>query len=198
MPALPTVTTRQRWLVPVLIVVVALTVSGGLLARELYQAPGGAPEHPAEPPAQGSSPQQQPGSPIVRVAQSAARHPQGDEVRALLQDYFDAINQGNYQLWTTTVIPEWVRNKPEQEWLAAYRSTTDGNILLYRIEALAGQRLRVLVGFTSTQKPDDAPAALPVGCIRWHLALPAVKVRGQWKLDRVPAGLTPVNTRCDR
>lgn len=187
----------QRWLVPVLVVVLALTVSGGLLAREWYQPAENTGERAAVPSKQGPvPPQQQPGSPIVRLAQSAARHPQGDEIQALLQDYFDAINQRNYQLWTTTVIAEWVRNKPKQEWLSAYRSTTDGNILLYRVEALAGQRLRVLVGFTSTQKPADAPVTLPASCIRWHLALPAVKVHGQWKLDKVPAGLTPVNARC--
>lgn len=191
--------TRQRWLAPILVVVVALTVSGGLLAQEFYRTGRG------DGTASGAStavsapsslpPRRQPGPATVELTPDAAAHPRGNEIRALLQDYFHAINRHDYQLWTTTVTGQWVRSKPEGAWREGYRSTRNGNILVYRIDATAGQRLRVLVAFTSTQNPADAPPSLPVGCIRWHLALPAVLVAGEWKLAK-PTDTTPQRSRC--
>lgn len=190
--------TRLRWLVPLLVVVAALTVGSGLLARQWYgSAPSTGERETAPSSSRTSVPRQQPGSPVVRLARSASQHPEGDEVRALLQDYFNAINQRDYKLWTTTVVGKWAHNKPAGEWLRSYSSTKDGNIVLYRLQALGDRRLRAFVAFTSTQDPQDAPVTLPVRCIRWHLALPVVRVGGQWRLDQGPPGLTPVNARCE-
>ncbi|SFO86388.1 hypothetical protein SAMN05421810_101228 [Amycolatopsis arida] len=185
------------WLVPALVVVVSLAVGGGLLARELYRPP----EQPvdaviATPTSTPLPPDQQPGSPMVRLARGAATHPEGEPVRRLLQAYFDAINGRNYERWKTTVTVERVAVKPKREWLTEYRSTRDGNILVYRIETAPQGRLQVLVAFTSTQDVADAPPGLPATCVHWRLALPVLREGGQWKLDTVPAGTTPEREPC--
>lgn len=196
---MPTVPTRQRWLTPVLVVVAALTVSGGLLAQEFYDGDSGT-GHAAggvhrAPTSSTPAAQHTDGSAMVDVTTAVAENPAGDEIRALLRDYFDAINSSDYQQWASTVTSDWVRTKSASQWLAGYRSTHVNDVRAYRIEPIAGQRLRVLVGFTSTQDPEDAPVDLPVDCIRWHQALPVVRVNGEWQLTE-PANTVPERSEC--
>ena len=74
---------RQRWLVPVLVVVVSVTVGGGLLARELYRRPQASPSEPIVVATSTAplSPAQEPGPDKVGVTPQAAMHPQDDAVR---------------------------------------------------------------------------------------------------------------------
>ncbi|GAB2783442.1 hypothetical protein [Amycolatopsis magusensis] len=198
MPASPLAPARGRWLVPALIVVVSLTVGGGLLAREVYRKPDAAADTGviATRTSQSLAPEQQPGSPVVEMTPDAAAHPHADGVRALLQNYFDAINARNYELWKTTVTKLRAQAKSKVEWEADYRSTKDGSILVYRIEAMGDGTLQSLIGFTSTQDPQDGPVDLQEPCVRWHLTLPMVLENGMWKLDAIPAGTTPMHERC--
>src|SRR5699024_231192 len=191
--------TRQRWLLPVLVVVTALTVSGGLLAREYYdvkQSHAGSHESTTTTVNRDSSAAREPhGSSTVELTAAASSHPQSEKIHTLLQDYFDAINQRDYALWSSTVTTDWVRKKPEHQWRSGYNSTHEGNAVVYRIDPVSPQRLRILVAFTSTQDPGDAPDELPADCIRWHLALPAVEVTGEWALAKPPQP-TPERSRC--
>ncbi|WP_228713886.1 MULTISPECIES: hypothetical protein [Prauserella] len=187
---------RPRWLVPVLIVVVSLTVGGGLLAREIYQPPDDEDVAASQPTTPSLAPEQQPGPGTVQLTADAAAHPEAEPVRQLLQAHFDAINGGDYDLWSTTVVAERVQAQPRREWLANYRSTKDGSIRVHRIEVAPEQRLTVLVGFTSTQDVTDAPPDLPEPCIRWRLAFPLAHEDGEWKLDTVPAGTIPERAAC--
>lgn len=190
-----------RLLVPVLIVVVSLTVGGGLLARELYQPPrqgGDIHDLRAAVPTTTKPvpPVRQPGPAKVEFTGDAAAHPNAEPVERLLREYFDAINTRDYDRWTTTVVAERVRAQPREEWLANYRSTRDGSILVYRIEAAPEGGLTVLLGFTSTQDVADAPPRLPEPCIRWRLALPLTRQYGEWRIDTVAEGSTPEYTSC--
>ncbi|WP_020671379.1 hypothetical protein [Amycolatopsis nigrescens] len=190
-------TTRLRWLLPVLVVVISVTVGGGLLARELYRQPGGEPEPEATVAVSTPlAPSQQPGSPTVEFTPDAAAHPQETSIRRLLQTYFDAINSRDYDRWKSTVTRQRVQAKPAEEWRDDYRTTRDGSILVYRIEPAPDRRLRVLVGFTSTQDPRYAPPELPETCIHWKLIWPLAQEGGQWKLDTLPAGSTSEATKC--
>lgn len=182
---------------PVLIVVVSVTVGVGLLVRELYRIPA-AEQGPLESrqAAASVSPARQPGPATVELTADAAAHPDGDEVRRLLQAHFDAINSRNYDLWTTTVVSERIEAQPRREWLSSYRSTRDGSVVVRRIEAAALGRLNVLVGFVSTQDVADAPPDLPEPCIRWQLTLPVSRAEGPLKLATVPAGTTPERSAC--
>ncbi|WP_246076323.1 hypothetical protein [Amycolatopsis cihanbeyliensis] len=188
---------RPRWLVPVLIVVVSLTVGGGLLARELYKLPDRNEDTEGVLPTTTSlPPEQQPGPSQVELTPGAAAHPENESVRQVLQTYVDAINQGNYAAWTTTVTRDRVQERTESQWRFQYRSTEDGSVLVHRVETVPDGSLRVLVGLTSTQDPVDAPADLPEPCIRWHLTLPMTVEGGSWKIDSVPAGSTPEYGKC--
>ncbi|TWH18254.1 hypothetical protein [Prauserella rugosa] len=197
---MPTTTLpHRRWLVPVLVAVVALTVGGGLVAREIYQVPQSAADAtaPATSTAPASAPpEEQPGPTRVQMAGDAAAHPEADAVRQVLQDYFDAINDRDYDLWVTTVVGDRAAVQPEDVWRANYRSTRDGSIRVYRIESAPEDQLTALVGFTSVQSATDAPDDLPSECIRWRLAFPLTAEEGEWRIGTVPPGTVPEQARC--
>jgi hypothetical protein len=179
---------RQRWLIPTLIVLLSLTIGGGLLAREWYRPvaaalPAGENVVVPAPVTTSLSPAEQPGSDVVGLTPDAAAHPQSKAVVALLQSYFTAINKKDYRLWTLAVSTERRQSKTEAEWQSDYRSTRDGSILAYRIESAALNQLRVLVAFTSTQDERDAPVGLPEHCIRWRLTLPVIVQGGGLRVD---------------
>jgi hypothetical protein len=190
---------RQRWLIPTLIVLLSLTIGGGLLVRELYrpvsaETPGqslisSAPVTTTLPPAQ------QPGPRVVGLTTDAAVHPQSAAVRALLQNYFDSINKRDYHLWTVAVSADRRATKTETEWKSDYKSTYDGSILAYRIETVGVGQLRVLVGFTSVQDVKDAPVGMPEPCIRWRLTLPVVMESGSLRVD-ITTTNAPEHEKC--
>lgn len=195
--ATSTVFARQRWLIPALVVVLSLTVAGGLLARELYRQPSEEPILPVTQPLSSSlRPSEQPGPRTVGLTADATAHPQHEQVRAVLQSYFDAINNRDYGQWASSVSAERRQNKTRNEWTGEYRSTKDGSILVYRIETVEPAQLRVLVAFTSTQELSDAPVGVPETCIHWWLILPVVLQDGRWRLDAVAPGTTPERQKC--
>lgn len=180
--------TTTRWLLPVLVVVVALAVAGGVLARDFYQRERPVTTAVELPTSSALEPSEQPGSPKVNLTPDAAQHPYGETVRALLEAYTNGINERNYERWRTSVVQERVRKQPEDQWRRDYRSTRNGSMLVHRIESAPNGTLRMLVSFTSTQDVADAPPTLPQKCIRWSLMLPLAQENGQWKIDTVPRG----------
>ncbi|WP_326569444.1 hypothetical protein VSH64_48245 [Amycolatopsis rhabdoformis] len=197
MTARPPAPARQRWLVPVLVVVLSVTVGGGLLARELYRRPDidtGVPSALATPTPVAAD--DQPGLGTVTVSEDAARHPDVGAVEAVLQDYFDGVNKHDYDIWTRAVTRDRMQDMPEAKFRKDFVSTKDGTILLYRIEPGAGSSLRVLVGFTSTQSLDEAPADLKKPCIHWRLVLPMVFEDGGYKIDTVQGGTGVEHEAC--
>jgi hypothetical protein len=184
-------------LIPALIGALSMTIGGGLLAREAYRQPGQELDASAVLPGPSSlPPAQQPGPATVEMTPDTAAHPQRETVRALLQSYFDAINERDYLLWASSVTVERRASKTRNEWLDDYSSTKDGSILVYRIETPGPGQLRVLAGFTSTQDLSDAPAGLRSDCIRWRLTLPVVLEEGRWRVDAVSPGTTPEREKC--
>ncbi|WET77662.1 hypothetical protein P3102_26770 [Amycolatopsis sp. QT-25] len=197
MTAQPRPFSRQRWLIPVIVVVVSLTVGVGLLARDLYTRPEAAPTEPVVDDSPTSvAPGAQPGSPTVEVTPDVFAHPQYQSARQVLQGYFDSINERDYPKWTSVVTRERAKTKTAAEWKKDYQSTRDGNILVYRIEPGAPSTLRVLVAFTSTQDVEDAPVYLPEACIRWRLVLPLRLESGSWRVDTTEGGTNPEHERC--
>ncbi|WP_306999360.1 hypothetical protein [Amycolatopsis thermophila] len=187
---------RPRWLAPVVIVVVSIMVGGGLLARELYRLPETTPDAILAQSSAARPLEQQPGPGTVELTPDAAAHPQNAAVRTLLQSYFDAINNRDYDLWKTAVTRERSQAKPRSTWLADYSTTRDGSILVYRIDAVNDKEMRVLVGFTSTQDQKSAPAELPEPCVHWRLVLPVTLESSAWKVDTVTGSNTPELSRC--
>jgi hypothetical protein len=178
----------------------AVAAGGGLAAREFYQPKPV--DHPAPAPAVTTAPsttvpaEAQPGSGTVTATQDVVDHPQFSGIRSMLQDHFDSINARDYGKWRSTVTKQRADGFPEQDWKSNYKSTRDGSILVYRIDAVTDRRLRVLVAFTSTQAIEDAPPQLPKGCIRWHIVLPLSREGSKWKIDAGSEGASPRHDEC--
>ncbi|KAA2264319.1 hypothetical protein F0L68_07825 [Solihabitans fulvus] len=175
-----------RWLWPVVALVVATSVAGGLLAREYYHRPQDQTPRPVavQPSVQQSVPRsEQPGDGAVKLSIDAAAHPDGEQVRAMLQRMFDAINSRQYAAWLAVVSAR--RSVPiaEEAWQSGYETTRDGTILVQRIETTGDSNLHVLLSFVSTQKPEKAPAEMPLPCLRWRVVYPMVFERGVLKFD---------------
>jgi hypothetical protein len=184
--------------VPVVVVVLSVTVGGGLLARELYRRP----DQPAGDtsvvtPAPSSETGGEPAAKgLVQMTPDAARHPQADAVRKVLETYFDAINTRQYAKWTTVVSPERVAQQPPDRWRLGIRTTKDSDALVYRIERGSGTSLRVLVAFQSVQDRKDAPEFFPEPCIRWRLVMPMIADKSGLKIDTVDGGPPPEHEKC--
>jgi hypothetical protein len=193
----PRAPARQRWLIPTLIVVLSVTIGGGLLLREVYrpaviEQPSTAPPLPES---SSLSPGEQPGPGLVVLSPDVLDHPQSQAVNTLIQDYFDAINKKDYPKWLAAVSAERRQTKTKAEWQSDYRSTKDGSILVYRVETVSPGQLRVFVGFTSTQDLVDAPSGFPETCVRWRLILPVVSEENRLRVDVTLTG-TPEREKC--
>jgi len=192
---------RQRWLIPVVVVVLSVTAGGGLLAREFYQRqlsaePAGTDSIVAPSSTTPLAPDQEPGSATVLVSSDVAIHPQGQAVRNVLQTYFDSINNRDYRSWTTTVSTKRAGQKPQKTWEQDLQSTKDGSVLIYRIERGAGVSLRVLIAFTSTQNVANAPEDFPEKCIHWRLVWPLIEQNGSLRIDTVESPSDPEREKC--
>ncbi|MFI5592903.1 hypothetical protein ACIA5G_48185 [Amycolatopsis sp. NPDC051758] len=194
----PAPSSRQRWLVPVVVVVLSVTVGAGLLARELYRRPDQPADDtsaPAPAPSSASG-----GAPVaadaVEMTDDARAHPQADAVRKLLQQYFQAINTKQYPLWISVVSAQRVAEQSQTAWRNGVRTTKDSDALVYRIERGSGTSLRVLVGFTSVQDREDAPLFFPEPCIKWRLVLPVIVEKASLKIDSVDKGPQPEHEKC--
>ncbi|MEV6876500.1 hypothetical protein [Amycolatopsis sp. NPDC051128] len=195
----PAPSSRQRWLVPVVVVVLSVTVGSGLLAREIYRRPDRPDADTSASAVPSSAISGEPAAAgAVRMTDDARVHPQAGAVRKLLETYFDAINTKQYQLWVSTVSSKRAGQQPIDEWNDGVRTTKDSDVLVYRIERGAGSSLRVLVGFRSEQAVVDAPLFFREPCIQWRLVLPIIvdKEKGALKIDTVDGGPLPEHEKC--
>ena len=123
----------------------------------------------------------------VQLTPAAQQHSDADEVKSLLQHYFDAINDRDYAAWAGTVSAEQSAAWSESDWLRAYDSTKDSSIKVIDID---DDPLRVRLWFTSEQDPALAPQDLPVDCINWDVTYLLVEEQGRLVLG----GLDPDTT----
>lgn len=169
-----------RWVVPAvaLVVLVAAAAAGFLLGAQRSPAPGARPAGTTT-----TVPSlEQPGPRTVMLTADVEAHPDAEQVRALLQYHFDAINSGDYELWAGTVTAQRARHTRPSAWREQYRTTLDGSIVVHRLEARPGGGLVALLSFTSVQDPADAPPDLPVSCLRWQVSYPLVYEEDELRL----------------
>lgn len=189
-----------RLLLPAVLVIAATTAGVGVLAREAYQRPavsqGGQVAAPGSGPSSSVPRSAQPGSGAVQLSVDAAQHPDGQRVREVLQQLFDAINAHDYEQWAKTVTAHRVGQTPKSRWQSDYESSRDGSILVHRIESVSQTRLRVLMTFTSTQDVVKAPAELQADCIHWRVVYPLQAERGTLRVDLGTEGSTSQFTAC--
>lgn len=185
-----------------LLAVVVITAAAGLGAHYLYRdrtettvtsiVAEGAASGSKTPSATGG----QPGSGTVAGTQDAVAHPQFAAIKDMTQDYFDGINQRNYEKFAGAITRARADQEPKSKFDHDFKSTMDRDILIYRIEAAPQGRLRVLLGFTSVQDPADAPPELQVPCINWHVVWPLVKDGNRWLIDNGPEAKEPQHDAC--
>jgi len=102
----------------------------------------------------------------VRLGGDAPAHPQAPAVRSLLQNYFDAINNRDYDGWLGAVATMQSAPQSRARWTHDYATTVDSNV---RVMLITDGPLRARTVFTSEQSVELAPPALRVGCINWDV-----------------------------
>ncbi|TCO47956.1 hypothetical protein [Actinocrispum wychmicini] len=193
---------RPPRLWPALLAITVVTAAAALGGRYLYQQHAdttvitsivaGGPSGSATP----STPVPPPGSLLVQGSQDAVAHPQYEPVQKMTQDYFDAINGRDYSKFRGVITKARADLLPKAKFDHDFRSSADGSILIYRIDAAPDAKLRVLIGFTSTQDVADAPPELPVPCITWHVVWPLVRDGAKWRIDSGPELSSPQHDAC--
>ncbi|USX48394.1 hypothetical protein [Lentzea sp. HUAS12] len=184
----------SRWLVPAVVVITGAAVAAGMVGRTVYARPAEAKGTPA---VESSVVGTLPGSAEVRLSPDSFTHPDRTSVQRVLQEYFDAINAGDFVSWRGVVSARRVSGTPEASWVSAYETTRDGGMVVQRIESdVVGRRLRVLLSFVSTQDVAKAPPALPEGCIRWRVVYVLVWEGGELKVDEAAENRNPQMEKC--
>ncbi|MBM9465728.1 hypothetical protein [Nakamurella leprariae] len=143
-------------------VVAVIAVAGAATAWTLGHRPLTAAVAPWEP----SVPDGSGTVELTDPAAGAADHPRSAEIQAVLQDYFDGINQQDWSRWASAVAPGQRAAQQAEWWTERYSTTADSAI---RIVDVQERPLRARVWFASQQHPAYAPADLPVACISWDL-----------------------------
>lgn len=169
------------WAAPVIVLVLAASVSGGVAARAIYPNPA-QPAQPTDRPSDLPRPTGDRDSALVRLSEAAARHPDHEAVRTLLRSHFKSINLLRYEQWSSTVVPAKRRRQPEGQWRSEYGSTQDSSVRVRRIVPGPEDSLMAMLSFTSTQKPSDAPKEMPVDCLRWQVTYRLVRHDGGLRL----------------
>jgi len=146
------------------------------------------------PPPSGSAPAES--TTAVRSTSDAFLHPQYEQIHQMTQDYFDGINQHDYDRFKGTLSPQRVASMSQSRFDVDFRSSHDTAIQIYRIEAAPEGRLRMMLGFTSTQDLAEAPDDMRATCIQWRVVWPLVKVNNRWKLDEGPEAKAPQHDVC--
>lgn len=103
----------------------------------------------------------------VTLSAEARSSRYADEVAALLQRYFDAINAHDYQAWTQVVTPAQAKHWAKDEWEGDYSTTADSDIYVSDIND--GAPMSVRIQFVSHQDVKHAPTSLPVTCVNWDV-----------------------------
>ncbi len=102
----------------------------------------------------------------VSLSASAEDSANAQQVRDLLQRYFTAINNHDYDAWLATVTTA-QSQRSRESWMADYRTTRDSDVYVSDIND--GDPLTVRMQFVSHQSVDLAPTALPLPCVRWDV-----------------------------
>lgn len=126
----------------------------------------------------------------VQLSPQALQSPHAEQVRQLLQRYFDAINTGDYDVWADAVSTAQSSSRPKQEWEKSYKSTHDSQI---RVVSIFDDTLQVRLWFVSQQDVSLAPADLRVPCISWDVTYQLVKQKGSLVVgNSVPSAMNKV------
>lgn len=109
----------------------------------------------------------------VAIVGGATFDVEADEIRDLLQRYFDSINNRDYAAWVATVTSELSDELPEKRWLSEYGSTRDTDVNVVRIDR-ERDPFEVYITFRSRQDPKNSPDKKST-CLDWKVTHPLVE-----------------------
>lgn len=177
-------------------VVVVATAIAALVARNLYhEQPAAGPPPVVSTTESSVAPAAEPGSTVVETTPDVAANSQGQQVQQVLQTYFDAINNRDYDKLLSVVTAQFAAAQPKQKFLSDYKTTSDGTIRVVRIDQ-APFGLSVMVTFHSMQDLAYAPKYAQFRCIQWQEVLPMVRQGDSLALDNSPTGASPQTQQC--
>ena len=107
----------------------------------------------------------------VRLAADAAEHPSAAAVVQVLDRHFSAINDGDYDRWSGTVVPQRAADQSRASWKLAFRSTVDESVVVERLETTS-YGVAAELSFVSRQALVDAPPDLQARRICWSTTWP--------------------------
>ena len=90
----------------------------------------------------------------MRLSAERGQPPAAAEVQAVLQQYFDAINNRDYDAWTDRSPTTQSAPQTEEHWTQDYATTVDSNLTVMSIN---DDPLRARMMFTSEQAVELAP-----------------------------------------
>ena len=102
----------------------------------------------------------------IRMVGGADDHPRAEDIRDVLQGYFDSINNRDYAAWVSTVSAAQSSAQDPQRWAKEYSTSVDSNLV---VTAVSDDPLRARIKFTSQQSVELAPPTLPADCIDWDV-----------------------------
>jgi hypothetical protein len=186
------------WIAPVLGVVVLTMAVGALVAHSIYHQPA-VTAAPVVASTESSVPRKdEPGPSTVTFAPDVALYPQHTQVLAVLQTYFNSINDKDYDAYVSIATQASAAEQTKKQFTDNYATTRDGSIFVYRIDAAPHNGLRVMLSFVSTQALANAPTNLKSTCIQWQLVKPLAwdAATEQWQIDAGFATISPQSETC--
>jgi hypothetical protein len=160
-------------------------------AQSPVPSPGGS---QSESPITSPSPSTTVGSNAVAIAPGVSQQSGSQQIAAFLESYFEAINDHNYQEYSSLFDPQIRQGLTAGAFNSGYRSTTDSGATLVGIAATDAGDIAASVTFTSHQNPADSPDH--TGCTDWNITLFLEQQGGGYLIGQPPHGYHASSQPC--
>ena len=130
----------------------------------------------------------------VIVAPDVGFQPHAHRVALLLDRYFGAINQHDFQAYSSLFIP--AIRVSMHNFGSGYQSTRDSRTALTGLVPTGPQGLAAMVTFVSHQNPAESPDHAM--CDRWHITLFLKRQGGSYHIRRHRPGFPADTVRACR
>ncbi len=134
------------------------------------------------------------GSPLVSLAPAVIRDPDAAGVRDLLVNYFNAINNQDFQGYASLFTPGRRRLMTATAFASGYQTTIDSMVTLLGVARASGGLLAATISFTSHQSPAVSPDH--TGCTRWAITLFLLQQDGALLISTPPADYHAYHVAC--
>jgi uncharacterized RDD family membrane protein YckC len=134
-------------------------------------------------------------SDVLTIGTKAQSDPDSEEVAEMLDQYFTAINERDYDSYRDTQAADVRADLSESQFEKGYASTTDGHAVLVDIVDTPGGGKGVKLTFTSKQDAADGPDGQT--CTKWKLTNALSQEDGSWKMDGLVHDLHHGHTACE-